>query len=62
MKIIRKDNYDRDWISDKLICEKVDSYLGEKIVNFLNEKYGGDNSDAFYDLVEDNYKLYIYEL
>lgn len=61
MKIIRKDNYDREWISDKLICENVDSYLGEKIVDFLNDKYGGDNSDNFYDLVEDNYELYVYE-
>ena len=52
MKIVGKDN--REYLSDFLVAEKVNSYLGSKIVDFLNEK----ESDTYYVLVEDDYKLY----
>ena len=56
MKVISVDNYDREHISDTLICENVSGYLGSEIVEFLNQKfkYGSD----YYKLVDDDYKLW----
>ena len=58
MKIICTDNFDRETISDKLVCENVNEYYGNLIVDFLNDKLSGDHSDDFYKLVEDGHKLY----
>lgn len=61
MKIIAIDNFDRDWVSDILVCENVNEYYGKKIVDYLNKEVGG-NSQNFYILKEDDYKLYVYEV
>ena len=60
MKIIAIDNFDRDWVSDTLICENINEYYGKIIVDYLNEKEG-EKSQNFYVLKEDDYKLYVYE-
>lgn len=61
MKIIAIDNFDRDWVSDALVCENVNEYYGKIIVDYLNERVG-ENSQNFYILKEDDYKLYVYEV
>ncbi len=60
MKIIAKDNFDREGHSDRLICENVNKYMGERICNLLNTKEGED-SPNYYVTVEDEYKLYEFE-
>jgi hypothetical protein len=60
MKIIKKDNFGRDYISDYLVAENVGSYYGEEIVKFLNARFGGDESPDFFELVESDYELYVY--
>lgn len=61
MKIIQVDNFDRDSVSDVLIAENVNETLSGHIVNFLNEKYSGENSPNWYKAVADDYKLYEFE-
>ncbi|MNK84465.1 hypothetical protein D3C87_1043140 [compost metagenome] len=61
MKIICKDNFDRESVNDRLVCENVSEFYGSKIVYFLNDKFSGDYSSDFYKLVEDDYKLYVWE-
>ncbi|MOA61330.1 hypothetical protein D3C78_1864400 [compost metagenome] len=61
MKIINADNFDRDSISDKLVCENISEYYGEIIVDFLNDRFSGDNSSDFYKVVDDDHKLYVRE-
>ena len=58
MKIVCKDNFGRDIVSDTLVCENVNEYYGKFLVNILNEKYGGEYSEDFFTLEDDNYKLY----
>lgn len=56
MKIIARDNFNRDYIPDWLVAENVNEHMGSKIVNLLNESEGG-NSPNYYDLVDDDYEL-----
>lgn len=60
MKIVCVDNYDRESISDELICENIDKHYGKDIVEYLNRKHG-DESPHFFRLVEDDYKLYEFQ-
>lgn len=57
MKIVGKDNFDREHISEHLVCTDVNRYYGKLIVTYLNFM-GGDHSPNFYTLVEDDYVLY----
>ena len=57
MKIVLKDNYARETISDQLIAENVNEYFGMKIVRLLNDAEGEPTPD-YYDLVKDDYKLW----
>jgi hypothetical protein len=61
MKIIQIDNFNRDEVSDILVCEGVTSYYGEAIVAGLNEQFSGDNSSFYFRLVLDEYVLYKFE-
>jgi len=61
MKIIQIDNYDRDYISDVLVCENVNEYYGKKILDFLIKSLSNDTGQNYYRLVEDDYKLYTFE-
>ena len=58
MKIICVDNFNRENMADELVCENVNEYYREHIVDFLNKKFGGDDSFNYYRLVEDDYKLW----
>ena len=57
MKIIGKSNFDLETESDILICENVNEYYGNKMVEYLNS-IGGSNSTYYFKKVEDNYVLY----
>ncbi|ASA22657.1 hypothetical protein [Paenibacillus donghaensis] len=61
MKIINVGNYDRESVDDKLVCENVNEYYGEAIVDFLNERFSGDHSSDLYKMVGDGHGLYVWE-
>lgn len=56
MKIIAIDNYDRDFVADKLIEENVSEIEGKIKVEKLNLN-SGENSEWYYLLVADDRKL-----
>ncbi len=58
MKIIGKDNFDREFGSDILVCENVNEYYGKIIVDFLQQSFHGHYADYYYELVPDDYELY----
>lgn len=60
MKIIATDNFDREMYSDQLICENISKAYGIKFVHLLNKEVT-DNSQWYYKLVEDDYKLFVYD-
>ncbi len=60
MKVIASDNFNRDNVSDFLVCGNVCEYYGNLIVKFLNDREG-EYSPYFYSLVSDDHELYIWE-
>jgi len=61
MKIICTDNFDRESVSDRLVCSNVSEYYGRFIVDSLNDKFSGNESFNFYRLVDNDYELYRWE-
>jgi len=60
MKVIAIDNFDRELYSEQLVCENINKYHGINFVKFLNDGTS-DNSQWYYKLVEDDYKLFVYD-
>ncbi len=58
MKIIGKSNFDNESVSDVLICENILEGYAKKIVEKLNNDELAFSDTYFYELVEDDYKLY----
>lgn len=58
MKIVTKDNFDRDLFAEQVVAENVNEFFGRELVNTWNEKYWTNESDIYLELVEDDYKLY----
>ena len=58
MKIITKDNFDRDLFTEKVIAENVDETMGKELVALWNDKNWFGHSEYYLALVEDDYKLY----
>lgn len=58
MKIIRVDGFDRENVSDILICTNIAELVGKLIVKLLNDH--SPESD-FYKLVDDDHELYRFE-
>jgi len=56
-KIIGKSNFNYDNVSDVLICDNLSKYYGEKILKFLRDDMG-DNDTYYPKLVDQNYVLY----
>ena len=57
MKIIMVDNFNRETVSDILICKDITSkILGDVMCSSLNEKHM--HSDKFFLLKEDDYILF----
>ena len=62
MKIIQRDNYNRETVSDVLVAENIQSdRYGEMLVQYLNDRFSGPGSPNFYTLEQDDYKLYVYD-
>lgn len=55
MKVIIKDNYNRETVSDTLYKENVSEEEGKEICTLLNINPNGCD---YYIVVEDDYKLY----
>jgi hypothetical protein len=60
MKIICVDNFDREHVSDELVCENVNSYYAKTIVATLNAREH-KNSANYYKAVPDDHILYVYD-
>lgn len=58
MKIITKDNFNRDLFAEKVVAENVNEFFGKQLVQEWNYKYWTEHSDIYLDLVEDDYELY----
>lgn len=58
MKIIAKDNFDRESVADVLIAENVPLYYASSIAHFLQERHGGEQASRYYKAVDDNYVLW----
>ena len=62
MKVIKTDNFDREFISDTLVADNVPEFYVLFIVECLNKKFCDyDDSPDFFKAVEDNYVLYKFE-
>jgi len=62
MKIIKVDNFNRDYMKDVLIAESVRPYYIKSIVQALNDKYSGEDSDDYFRSVEDDYELRLFDV
>ena len=60
-KIIGVDNFDRECVSDTLVCDSINKYWGDKIVEFMNKAVGGVNAQTYYKLVPQGHKLFVFE-
>lgn len=58
MKIIGVDNFDRDYVSDILVCEKIHESYATAVCEALNEKFGGPYATRFFKVVNDDHELY----
>lgn len=58
LKIVTKDNYDRDLSVEQVVAENVNEVIGKELVQAWKDKYWNDFSDYYLELVEDDYKLY----
>lgn len=61
MKIIAKDNFDRELYDEQIVIENVSKFYGIKFTKWLNDETT-ENSNWFYELVEDDYKLKTYSV
>jgi hypothetical protein len=58
VKIITKDNFDRDLFTEKVIAENVNEFIGKQMVQTWNYQNWKANSEFYLALVDDNYKCY----
>ena len=58
MKIVTKDNFDRDYFTEMLVAENVNEFIGKEMVKEWNNKYWRSDSEYYLMLVSDDYKLY----
>lgn len=59
MKVVLKDNYDREHISDILVAENVPEEYAHHIAEALNRKVA--SPDEFFFVESDTYKLHVFE-
>lgn len=60
MKIIIKDNFDRDYMSDTLVAENVHQVYADLICKAVN-RIQGEHSCKYWTVQPDDYKLYKFE-
>lgn len=61
MKVIKTDNFDRNYIPDSLICENCTDYNAKFIAEALNKMCNPNGSDYF-RAVHDDYKMKLPEI
>jgi len=61
VKIIKVDNFNREYISEQLIAENVSDYYAGIIAEDLNKRFSGNSSPDYFRAFNDNYKPYIFE-
>lgn len=62
MKIISVDNFNRETVSDTLVCENIEAkQYGDCMVEALNNKFSGETALRHYRLVPDDHQLYKFE-
>lgn len=58
MKIVAKDNFNRDLFVEEVVAENVNSVYGKQLIDAWNERHCGDYSENFLELVKDDYVPY----
>lgn len=58
MKIICKNNFGNEAISDILLAENVLKHYAKSMADYLNKRNGGPNSPYYFEEVNDDYELY----
>lgn len=61
MKIVIVDNFNRDYVSDRLLCENIHEHYGKAVVDFLNQQFSSNSSQDYFALRPDDYKLFTFE-
>ncbi len=61
MKIICKDNFDRETRSESVVAENVPEYYIELLVEALNAKHSGEHSENWFKAEPDDYQPYEFE-
>jgi len=58
LKIITKDNYNRDYFTEQVVAENVNKVIGQQLVDEWNNKHWHETSQFYLALVEDDYEPY----
>lgn len=58
MKIITKDNFNRDLFIEQVVADNVNELIGRQLVEQWNYKYFHEKSEIYLELVDDEYELY----
>lgn len=59
MKIIQKDNFNRDEVSDVLVADNIQhAAFANCMCEALQKKFGGNDSTAYFEVKPDDYELY----
>lgn len=58
MKIVTKDNFNRDLFTEEVIAENVDPIYGKELVKEWNEKNWTEYTRVYLELVDDDYEPY----
>lgn len=58
IKIIARDNFNKDNFVETNVAENVNSTIGQKMVDLYNGEHWSENSKIYLELIEDDYILY----
>ena len=61
MKVVKIDNWGRDYISEEVICTCESDSRAIQIAKIFNEKYGGEHSPDYFKCYPDSYVAYKFE-
>lgn len=60
MKVVIVSNYNNEQVDDVLFCKNVSHEIAKKIAWLMNNSISDDHPD-YYEVKEDDYKLYKWE-
>ena len=61
MKIVKVDNFNRDYINEQEIASNVHEYYAEGIAEDLNKRFSSDNSPDYFRACPNDYKPYEFQ-